>query len=292
MIEINGKEYRNLQEQVEKNMEDIDELKNSGFSGYIAGTGIEITGDDTKTISIDTDDVVTRTTNQYIAATKTFVNSENPSGDNTVISSDEIRITNYSGNRYITMNRNHIVATNIGSENRYDMDVTPTSILATNSNTGHNKRTTTQLLFSNDPDDNDTYEIQFPANSGTVALTSDLTDYSRKLYKHDIIMSLADAESHYAGIHIVIIDEYSQAYDYAKVRADWRGNVRPISYYRRQGESTLSNENTKVYISFYLDNVDEIWFEESETFYSGSAVVTETVNSYQVLAVDDTVALL
>lgn len=122
--------------------------------------------------------------------------------------------------------------------------------------------------------------------------TPDLTIYSRKLYKHDIMMSLADSESHYAGIHIIIIDEYSQAYDYSKVRADWRGEVRPISYYRRQGDSTLTSENTKISISFYLDNDDEIWFEESETFYSGSAVVTETVNSYQVLAVDDTVALL
>lgn len=32
MITINGKEYRNLQEQVQKNMEDIDEIKNSGIT--------------------------------------------------------------------------------------------------------------------------------------------------------------------------------------------------------------------------------------------------------------------
>ena len=32
MITINGKEYRNLQEQVQKNMQDIDEIKNSGIT--------------------------------------------------------------------------------------------------------------------------------------------------------------------------------------------------------------------------------------------------------------------
>lgn len=116
--------------------------------------------------------------------------------------------------------------------------------------------------------------------------------YARKLYKHDILLSLVDSESHYAGAHIIIIDQYDEAYDYSKVRADWRGNIRPISYYRKQGDSVLTSENDKVYISFYLDNDDEIWFEENETFYSGSAVVTESVNSYQVMGVDDTVALL
>ena len=36
--------------------------------------------------------------------------------------------------------------------------------------------------------------------------------YSKKLYKHDIIFSLADSEDHYAGAHIVIIDEYAQMF--------------------------------------------------------------------------------
>ena len=55
-IEINGKVYRNLQEQVQKNMEDIDKLKiNSG--NYTAGTGIDITND---VISVDTDVIATK----------------------------------------------------------------------------------------------------------------------------------------------------------------------------------------------------------------------------------------
>ena len=199
MIEINGKEYRNIQEQVEKNMEDIDDI------------------------------------NQRIPGTANFYTKteSDTKFQNKLTTSDSINIT-----------------------------------------------------------DNEISVDEEWLETGFYTKTDSDGRYSRKLFKHDIIMSLADTESHYAGIHIVIIDEYAQAYDYSKVRADWRGDVRPISYYRKQGESTLSNENTKVYISFYLDNDDEIWFEENETFYSGSAVVTETVNSYQVLAVNDTVSLL
>lgn len=52
MIEIKGKKYRNLQEQVQKNMEDIEELKNAGQAEYSAGTGIDI---EDGVISIDED---------------------------------------------------------------------------------------------------------------------------------------------------------------------------------------------------------------------------------------------
>lgn len=113
-------------------------------------------------------------------------------------------------------------------------------------------------------------------------------EYSKKLYKHDIMLLLVDSEDSYATAHIIIIDQYNEEYDYSKVKADWRGDIRPISYHRKQGASTLANENTKVYTSFYLDE-DEIWFEENETFYSGEAVVTESVNSYKVIDVNDTV---
>ena len=200
MIEINGKEYRNIQEQVEKNMEDIDDIKKA----------------------------MPYPSNEYYNKTE----ADNKFQE-ILTTSDSISIT-----------------------------------------------------------DNEISVDEEWLESGFYTKTDSDGRYSRKLYKHDIIFSLADSEDHYAGAHIVIIDEYSQAYDFAKVRADWRGNIRPISYHRRQGESTLNNENTKVYIYFYLDNDDEIWFEENETFYSGSAVVTESVYSYKILAVNDTVELL
>lgn len=58
MIEINGKKYRNIQEQVEKNKEDIKELQEGGFVGYTAGNGIDI---DEDIISIDDTVVATKT---------------------------------------------------------------------------------------------------------------------------------------------------------------------------------------------------------------------------------------
>ena len=58
MIEINGKKYRNIQEQVEKNKEDIKELQEGGFVGYTEGDGIDI---DEDVISIDDTVVATKT---------------------------------------------------------------------------------------------------------------------------------------------------------------------------------------------------------------------------------------
>lgn len=53
-IEIDGKVYRNLQQQVQKNMDDIEELKETGGTAYTAGDGIDITEN---VISVDTDTV-------------------------------------------------------------------------------------------------------------------------------------------------------------------------------------------------------------------------------------------
>lgn len=42
MFKWNGKEYRNIQEQVKKNMDDITELIKKGYKGYTAGENIHI----------------------------------------------------------------------------------------------------------------------------------------------------------------------------------------------------------------------------------------------------------
>lgn len=52
-IEINGKVYRNIQEQVKKNKDDISDIKERGGKGYEAGSNIVITeGDELDTISV------------------------------------------------------------------------------------------------------------------------------------------------------------------------------------------------------------------------------------------------
>ena len=60
MIEINGKVYRNIQEQVEKNKEDIESIQDSKQDNLTAGDGIDITDntisvDDTKVVVKDSD---------------------------------------------------------------------------------------------------------------------------------------------------------------------------------------------------------------------------------------------
>jgi len=62
MLKIGNKVYRNLQEQVEKNKDDITDIKNHGGAGYTASNGIKIIEGD---IQADTS----------ILATKTYVNA-------------------------------------------------------------------------------------------------------------------------------------------------------------------------------------------------------------------------
>jgi hypothetical protein len=72
-ITINGKTYRNIQEQVQKNKDDIEELKEQGTGEtYSAGTGINIS--DENVISIDNtvatkEDITTYTEGQGITIT-------------------------------------------------------------------------------------------------------------------------------------------------------------------------------------------------------------------------------
>ena len=87
MIEINGKVYRNLQEQVEKNKDDIAEIKEHGTGeSYSAGTGINIS--DENVISID------NTVETKANATSRFVSKDN--------------LTDYSINQIIVGNSDQL----------------------------------------------------------------------------------------------------------------------------------------------------------------------------------------
>lgn len=99
MIEINGKQYRNIQEQVKKNMEDIKELQESGGTSYTAGDGIDITEG---VISID-DTVETKAN-----ATSRFVSKAN--------------LTDYSINEIIVANSN-VDSDNVDLRAVYSQDV-------------------------------------------------------------------------------------------------------------------------------------------------------------------------
>lgn len=80
MIEINGITYRNIQQQVAKNTDDIDKLKKEGIGGssYEAGTGIDITNN---TISIDNTVVATKSDlpnmNNYVSKVNLWDSSIN-----------------------------------------------------------------------------------------------------------------------------------------------------------------------------------------------------------------------
>ena len=66
----------------------------------------------------------------------------------------------------------------------------------------------------------------------------------------------------------------------------------PVLYSRKSGNDVLNNTgHIRVFISFSVED-SNLWFEENESFFSGEAVVTETVNSYKILNINDTVTYL
>ena len=274
-IEIDGKVYRNLQEQVAKNMDDIQTLKEGPYADV---TKVYVDEQDTATLNAAKSyaDAVAGTKCGYIEL------SEEP------VTLTDAQYAEVQKD-YCVIKYNNKLYYKFGSS---ALGIHFKNFDFTNSTSSSGTSVQYRVITVDDSKyatmDYEQVVKVFTA-SNTYSKTQADDKFSKKLYKHDILLSLVDSQMAYAGVHMIIIDEYASAYDYSKVRADWRGDIRAISYHRKQGSSELSNENTKVWPSFYLDNDDELWFEENETFYSGSAVVTETVNSYQVMAIDDTV---
>ena len=95
-IEIKGMVYRNLQEQVKKNQEDIEALKNAGGADYTAGDGISI---EDGVISIDDETVALKTD---IPTVPTYTGGTGIDVDGTTISVDVATVaTKNDLNNYI-----------------------------------------------------------------------------------------------------------------------------------------------------------------------------------------------
>lgn len=78
MVEINGKVYRNLQEQVEKNKEDIEYLKEHGTGGETYTAGYGLTFGDPNEFEIDSSVVATKEDIPEIIANPEITELDNP----------------------------------------------------------------------------------------------------------------------------------------------------------------------------------------------------------------------
>lgn len=179
----------------------------SGGDTIQAGTGIVITteSDDTKTISVDTEDVamvaslssvafsgdyddltnkptiptnyVTTDTAQDITDYKRFTGQQQYD-DYTTISNDRVLVTNYSGDRSTRMENERVAAHYSWMGNTENMELWADGIHYTKVN-DNSDATTVTLNFNVNPYENETYYITFQSKNGTVALTSDIiTSYN------------------------------------------------------------------------------------------------------------------
>ena len=239
MIEINGNKYRNIQEQVEKNMEDIEDIK--------------------KAMPYPSNEYYTKTesNNKFVSKVSLIDGSINTMAiANSAFESGEVNIRAQSNESeyvrsYVSLDPNSIVI-----QTETDDDEASIGISAT--------------------------EIDLTA--GVVKVNGNKV---HDVYQHDMILLLADTDSQYAAAHIILNDDYGTAYTFEQIRALWSGKKYPVLYSRKQGSDTLDNNgHTRVYIDFSLDG-GELYFEENEDFFSGSAVINETVNTYRVLNIND-----
>ena len=248
MIEINGKKYRNIQEQVKENMDDIAEIKAA----------------------------MPYPSNEYYTKTESDTRYPTRNGDNEFRGVNQF-VETYIGKSHIDDDDVNLRAQVTGSEDYTKVSLDPNSII---------------IEAVNEDEDEATIGIsatEINLNAARVRVNGGIV---HNVYKHDIMLLLADTNDTYAAAHLVIIDSYSGAYTLSKILTDWRGNMYPITYSRKSGIDVLNNlGHTRVFINFSLED-SNLWFEENESMFSGEAVVTETVNSYKILAINDTVTLL
>lgn len=280
MIEINGKVYRNLQEQVKKNQEDIAVLqqehpvpedvysKEESDARYYTKTQ----SDNTFTTRAQVEGIISTKTANFLEKATYFDDEDNPQDYHIKMP----RMFNDS----LSMEAHE-------DDNNHPCDagvyVFPTRIVMEANDYNHG------------PDD-DTYSASIEITDSSVhASKLDPTDWSVKSYeltrysvKHDMLFYVVDNNLHYGVVHMIFTDNYDYPYDYAKIFRDWRSYIYPEVYYRSCNSQTLSNlGGDRIYPSFYLDNTDELWFEEQDDFYSGSQYTEESANSYHVLACND-----
>ena len=284
MIEINGKVYRNLQEQVEKNKNDIAQLQQDHPTPDNVYTKDESDAryyTKTQADSLFTD----REQVEGIISTKTYTKE---AADERFLP-NVINLEDYEVAIYYDSN----------NSNR-------PSLYATNDEGSH--PTTSALYLEDDRihmysdsynhgDNDDTYTGQLTISPAGVKAkyfdtrTEELEEYNltERRVKHDMLLYIEDSYNNYGVVHMIFFDNYPLEYDFAKIVRDWRTNIYAELYVRNCNNYHLDNfGTTRVYPSFYLDNSDELWFEEQEDFYvSGGQYTEESANSYHVLACND-----
>ena len=248
MIEINGKKYRNIQEQVKENMDDIAEIKAA----------------------------MPYPSNEYYTKTESDTRYPTRNGDNEFRGVNQF-VETYIGKSHVDDDDVNLRAQVTGSEDYSRVSVEPNSII---------------IESVNEDEDEAVIGISATEINLSAARVRVNGNIVHNTYKHDIMLLLADTNSQYAAAHLIIIDSTASAYTLPKILTDWRGNMYPVLYSRKSGNDVLNNTgHIRVFISFSVED-SNLWFEENESFFSGDAVVTETVNSYKILNINDTVTYL
>lgn len=230
MIEINGKIYRNIQEQVEKNQEDIADLRT------------RIPYEDQFYTRTESDNRYTRMAEQLEDNSVSYIRRD---GDGNPYFGVNFRNVNKGMTYYAIDGILNVVK---DEENELDLQMTADSLVATKNDVSFN------LLRNN--------------------------------VQHDMLLSVIDDDLHEGQIHIIFYDNYPLAYDYAKIRSDFRGYLYAATYGRSVNGHTLTNNTSRIYLSFYLDD-DNLMVEEQDDFYAGSTYIEESVSAFKVMACSD-----
>ena len=135
-----------------------------------------------------------------------------------------------------------------------------------------------------------------PAGSATASLSSlqvGSTVYSvgsgggGTKYKHDMLLSITEDGTVYGSVHMIIINDYSSAYTISTLPGYLTSSTYfyPIYYGREYNNFKVFNDTDRIYLHAWYNN--DLFFEEQDDYYSGQTYVSESINTFGVVLVND-----
>lgn len=111
-------------------------------------------------------------------------------------------------------------------------------------------------------------------------------------YKHDMLLSITEDDTTYGSVHMIFINDTNTAYTISTLPGYLTSSTYfyPIHYGRKFNNTEIINDIDRIYLHAWYNNA--LYFEEQDDFYSGQTYTVESINTFKVVAVNDTVTTI
>ena len=108
-------------------------------------------------------------------------------------------------------------------------------------------------------------------------------------YKHDMLLCITEDETTYGSVHMIFINDTNTAYTISTLPGYLTSSTYfyPIHYGRKYNNTKVINDIDRIYLHAWYNNA--LYFEEQDDFYDGQTYTAESINTFKVVLVNDTV---